>query len=81
MISGARNFAANGALMSYDSDSAQLALGVASYVDHILRGAKVGDLPVQYPSTFRLVVNLKAAKAIGLTVPASFLLLADELIE
>jgi putative tryptophan/tyrosine transport system substrate-binding protein len=81
MISGSRTFAANGALMSYDSDAVQILSGVVSYVDRILRGAKVGELPVQYPTTFRLVVNLKAAKAIGLNIPESFLLLADEVIE
>jgi putative tryptophan/tyrosine transport system substrate-binding protein len=81
MITGSRIFAAAGALMSYDADGSQIARGAVSYVDLILRGAKVGELPVQYPTTFRLVVNLKAAKAIGLTIPASFLLLADEVIE
>jgi putative ABC transport system substrate-binding protein len=81
MITGFRSFAADGALMSYDSDGSQNARGAASYVDRILRGAKVAELPVQYPTTFRLVVNLKAAKAIGLIIPASFLLLADEVIE
>jgi putative tryptophan/tyrosine transport system substrate-binding protein len=81
MISGSRRFAANGALMSYDTDSAEVVRGAASYVDRILRGAKVGELPVQYPTTFRLVVNLKAAKAIGLNIPESFLLRADEVIE
>jgi putative ABC transport system substrate-binding protein len=81
MIAGFRSFAADGALMSYDSDPYELVRGAASYVDRILRGAKISDLPVQYPTKFRLVVNLKTAKAIGVEIPITLLALADEVIQ
>jgi putative ABC transport system substrate-binding protein len=74
-------FAAEGGLMAYGPDLYDLFRNAASYVDRILRGAKPADLPVQVPTKFRLVVNLKAAKAIGLIVPETFLLHADEVIE
>jgi putative tryptophan/tyrosine transport system substrate-binding protein len=77
-----RLHAVEGALMSYGPDSADLYRhGASSYVDRILRGAKPADLPVQFPTKFELVVNLKTAKAIGLTIPDSFLSRVDEVIE
>jgi hypothetical protein len=72
---------AEGVLMSYGPDFPDLVRRAASYVDRILRGAKPSELPVQYPSKFELVVNLKTAKAIGVTIPEAFLSRADEVIE
>jgi putative tryptophan/tyrosine transport system substrate-binding protein len=74
-------FAAEGGLMAYGPDLNDLSRRAASYVDRILRGAKPADLPVQVPTKYQLVINLKAAKAIGLPVPEAFLLRADEVIE
>jgi putative tryptophan/tyrosine transport system substrate-binding protein len=70
-----------GGLVSYGPNGDELVRGAASYVDRLLRGARVSDLPVQYPTKFRLVINLKTAKALGLAVPPSILLRADEVIE
>jgi putative ABC transport system substrate-binding protein len=68
-------------LISYGVDPADQFRDAASYVDRILRGEKAGDLPVQAPTRFQLVVNLKTANALGLTISEAFLLRADELIE
>jgi putative ABC transport system substrate-binding protein len=80
-VYGFRYFAADGGLMSYGVDVRDLFRRSAAYVDRILKGAKPGELPVQAPTKFELVVNLKTAKAIGLTIPESFLTRADEVIE
>jgi putative ABC transport system substrate-binding protein len=76
-----RPFIASGGLMSYDTDIADLYRRAASYVDRILRGEKPGDLPVQVPTKYELVINLRAAKAMDLTVPTVLLARADEVIE
>ena len=77
----ASNLTRDGGLLSYGVDLVDLFRRAASYVDRILRGAKPGDLPVQFPTKFEMVVNLKTAKALGLTVPPSIRLRADEVIE
>jgi putative ABC transport system substrate-binding protein len=74
-------FAKDGGLLSYGVDTVDNYRRAASYVDRILRDAKPGDLPVQFPTKFEMVVNLKAAKALGLAVPPSIRLRADEVIE
>jgi putative ABC transport system substrate-binding protein len=74
-------FARDGGLLSYGYDQADVSRRAATYVDRILRGARPGDLPVQFPVKYEMVVNLKTAKALGLTVPQSILLRADEVIE
>jgi putative ABC transport system substrate-binding protein len=76
-----RYFASDGGLISYGPDEMDLFVRTASYVDRILKGASPSDLPVQQPTKFELVINLKTAKALGLTVPDKLLALADEVIE
>jgi putative ABC transport system substrate-binding protein len=77
----ARSYTADGGLMSYGADSADLLRQSSVQVDHILRGAKPGDLPIQNPDKFELSINLKTAKAIGLDIPEMLIARADEVIE
>jgi len=75
------DFVRDGGLLSYGPDQVETFGRAATYVDRILRGAKPGDLPVQFPTKFELVINLKTAKALGVTVPPPLLTRADEVIE
>jgi putative tryptophan/tyrosine transport system substrate-binding protein len=81
MIAAVRELPMEGALMSYGADGVDLLVRSASYVDRILRGEKPSELPVQAPTKFELVINLKTAKSLGLEVPPQLLARADEVIE
>ncbi|KRQ17729.1 ABC transporter substrate binding protein [Bradyrhizobium manausense] len=76
-----RFFASGGGLMSYGVDILDLYRRAAFYVDHVLRGSQIADLPVQLPVKFELVVNLRAARALGVNISSSLLAQADEVIE
>ena len=80
-VYGFSYYARDGGLLSYGVDGVDLWRRAATYVDRILRGAKPAELPVQLPTKFEMAVNLKTAKALGLTIPSGVLTIADEVIE
>jgi ABC-type uncharacterized transport system substrate-binding protein len=80
-VAAAYGFAEAGCLMSFDAHWPDLFRKAATYVDRILKGAKPGDLPIEQPTEFKVIINLKTAKAIGLTIPPSLLARADQVIE
>jgi putative ABC transport system substrate-binding protein len=80
-VYGLSYFARDGGLLSYGTDPADIIRRAATYVDRILRGEKPGDLPVEQPTKLELVINLKTAKALGLTIPETLLATADEVIQ
>ena len=80
-IASSKDFPAEGGMMAYGSDSVLQFRTAASYIDRILRGAKIIELPVQFPTKFNLVINLNTAKALGLTIPETLLATADEVIQ
>ena len=81
VVSVLRQYAVTGGLVSYGPDFLDLARHAAVYVDKILRGAKPANLPIEQPTKFELVLNLKTARALGLAVPPAVILQADQLIE
>jgi len=81
LMGNVRGYAEAAGLMSFWADRADLSCRAASYIDRILKGAKPADLPIEQPTKFELIVNLETAKTLGITLPQSLLLRADELIQ
>jgi putative tryptophan/tyrosine transport system substrate-binding protein len=80
-IYGSREFVDSGGLMTYGVSYPQLYFRAARLVDKIIKGTTPGDIPVEQPTTFEMVINLKTAKELGLTIPPSIMVRADEVIE